>query len=268
MGNRENEKQCEWKVRTLVPHWFDAEKGGVALVKSKLEAATEMHRKLWPGVVPPKITDHNLFKGPDGQPAPQGHKSKVKSEAATVPTTLFFAYMAHMLSSPSRPIRFRQKAWELLKVLLQKACANNFTVDVLRFDLQDQPHWHQEAPANPTACQVWFEDYRKERVALSWSCSMLNDKEPWVCSTSTCPHLADFISFALDQPAQLRNKGFRELLNTKQQLEMSALTILAQLAVFTDANIAAFTQKFKSVNLPAKRIRLDSSSKWQIIASS
>ena len=30
VGN--TEKQCEWKVRTLVPHWFDAEKRGVALV--------------------------------------------------------------------------------------------------------------------------------------------------------------------------------------------------------------------------------------------
>ena len=244
-------KQCQWKVATLMTNFFDKKQTNTRF-KQQFGAIADCHMQLWPGqkVVPLPEEGEDFAS-----------KKKV---ALTVNTSVAFAAITHFMSASGRDRRLRFKTYELLKALIERSCEHNLKLDVLLCDLNGHAMRSSQDFANPTAGQLWTEEYRSARVALSWSAEMCSDKKPWVTSTSTKPHLADFIAYALDQVANMsKNPSLRK---TKEELERCALSLLTQLAAFVDSNMTNITHRLKNIRMYTKRQRLATSAKWQFVA--
>ena len=259
VGSPDEGKQAQWKARSLLANFVDkTSKTLQGSFLSSMSGFQECHRCLWPGAeVPTPTADHVYGRS----------QTSKKKEALTVPTTLAFSALMYMIRHQGRERRLRQKAFELLKAIIDRACAVGLTLDVLVADIDGQGHWTSQTCNNPKGFEVWTEAYRLQHVNFQWGVDAMSDDKPWIASTSSQPHLVDFIAFCIDQPAALKKRANAEFLNARKQLEKSALSIVSQIAVDMDRRMARYTEPLKSVRLMFKRQRLDSASKWQFIAA-
>ena len=198
------------------------------LLMSWLPSIRETHRALWPGAVVPE-TD-----------PPEPSRSRGKKKALTAPTTLAFASMLHMFRVQGRGPRLRLKVFELLKAIIEKACSRGLTLDILVMDVNGQANWTSQTSQDPKGFQFWTEAYRARHVSFQWGADVLDDTIPWMTSTSSRPHLAEFVAFCTDQPASLKTRANAELLDARKALERAALSIVTQVAVVMDRDMARF----------------------------
>ena len=259
IGNTALEKQCQFKVVSLCSNFYDKTAGALGRFKVSLEGIRECHMKIWPGVIVPELANDNLNKQ-----APNRGK---KDEAVTVCSSLAFSSIIHMFRHQGRDKRLRLKSYELLRAIVDQAVRQGWQPEVLVFDLQGNAWWNTvQLDGHSCSDELWTLEYRQQRVAFAWSTDLASDKRPWITSTATQPHLADFLAFALDHPASLQ--AHPELRRTKQELERTSLAIVSQLAVFMDTNMKAFTNPLQSLRIHTKRQRMETAAKWQFIASS
>ena len=88
-------------------------KRGKQSLKKAYERAVESHRKLWPGVVVPKIDDAT---------AAQDYSSD-----SCMPTSLLVAYIVCMFTLAKRKADMRLRAYELLKALIDRLAVHGPT---------------------------------------------------------------------------------------------------------------------------------------------
>ena len=258
IGNVQQQKQCHFKVLSLSSHFYDKTDAAVRRFRRALPLIEDCHRKLWPGMNVPACSESNL--------SVQQAQGGQKAEALTVPTTVVLASIMWFFGHRKRNRRLRMKTYELLRAIVDRACQLAWKPEALLFDLQGNAWWQEVSlDRRGTSQDFWTPEYRDQRVAFAWSTDMAADYAPWISSTATRPHLADYLAFALDQASSLQVHP--KLRRTKQELERSALSILSHLAVFMDAHMAEFTSSLQNLRLHTKRQRLDTDSKWQFVAS-
>ena len=237
---------------------------GAPVLRSWKTDIEDAHRSMWPGAVVPPLSNDMLYGPADGEQP----RSKKKSEAVTVCTSVAFAALLHAIRSQLRDRRLRLKAFELLKAIVERACVGGLKLDVLVVDVQeDNAQWTSQTCQSPTEFRFWTDEFCATRVHFQWGADALDDAKPWVSSTSSKPHLADFIAFAVDKPSSLRARANVEFLAAKTMLEKGALSILAQLAVIMDRDMVRFTDPLKSVRLKVKKQKLDPAAKWQFVSA-
>ena len=229
VGRSSPESQCEWALNTLGFNFFSTKRADKLVPKCVKDtgAVQDCHRQLWPG-----------------QPVPQVEATSAGGEYATkfVPTSVMIAYVLHMSTSAARPIPLKKMAFELLRALFDKACAaGGFVIQHLQFSADlTSAVWAKQQLDAPTDFVPWDQNFYVQNIAMSWSYDLANPKKPCVASAPPNVHPADFVCYAMDTPRDLR-RSMPQAYAAKVKLQTAALSLLTQLAVYVDANLASVT---------------------------
>ena len=194
-----------------------------------------LHQQLWPGQpIPGKL----LPKQSSGC-----HSQDATFFEKTISTSLFASYVACTFANVNSTRRLTSK---LFRCMIQTASAHRFTSCRLnRHSLHSNTSqiqefsWDNNGISNPH--RLFDEDYAAS-IQSMWEEAQLSSDKPWVNSTFQNFNVADLICFSLVPLSwQEKNKGklrARELLaKVMRELHSNALLIIANLAVFIDANI-------------------------------
>ena len=226
-----------------------------SVLKQRYSHAEEFHRKLWPGIQVPNITGDN--------------SSKDVATASTMPTSLMVAYIGLMISQQKRSVKFRQRAFELLKAFVDRLAVCSPTLDFLMCDADGVCGWQTQTMSTGHACVPWTKQFFQRHLQMTWLNDLSNPNIPWVTSypVEGQIHLADWIAFSLDFPAWVANKrANKEILWAKQVIERSALSVLTQLAALIESNLTHITTSLDpSVRMKFKRVPKEI--KWGFVSN-
>ena len=249
-------RQTLWMLSGIAANFYETNsaKRGKAALRKAYEIVCESHRKLWPGVVVPQIQQAATESGDN-------------SSDSCMPTSLMVAYLVHMISMSKRKPVFRHRAYELLKVIIERLAVHRPTLDFLMCNVHGQGEWVRQTLSSAHSCTPWSLEFFQHHLHMTWLSDLANKDIPWVTSYPTDGqiHLADWLAFSLDFPAWVMKRANSEILWAKQVSERSALSVLTQLALHIEGMIEQITTKLAVTKKTLQK--LPKPLKWGYVAS-
>lgn len=222
-------------------------------LKDSVERADDAHRRLWPGIAVPQFQQKRFHED---------------SMEASLPTSLMFGFLVHMMSQPKRKTNFRLRAYELLKAFIDQLAVHQPQLEFLITDVPGNAHWETQTLSTPYSCTPWSSEFFQHYLQMTWLSDLQSRDVPWVTSypVEGQLHLADWIAFSIDRPAWLLKKANQEILWAKQAAERSALSVLTQLAHLLEVNLLKITVPDDSGRKKKKLKPLNKVAKWNFVA--
>lgn len=247
------EAQSLWMLSGIAGNFFPTTvvKRGKSSLRRAFEQASEAHRKLWPGVVVPKIVDGD------------------STSESCMPTSLLMAYIVHMISMQKRATEFRLRAYHLLKAFIERLAVHQPMLDFLIVDVNGQGQWVTQQLLSAVSCAPWSTQFFQRHLQMTWLSDLSSRDKPWVTSFPSDGqiHLADWIAFSLDFPKWIKDKrANREILWAKQILERSALSVMTQLALRIEQHLKDITAEIEDQKV-LKKEKIKKPMKWGYVAS-
>lgn len=205
-------EQCLWLSSGVAINMFQS--SNVKHCRQRLKAsharASEIHRKLWPGLDVPNIA-----------PIPGSHQQVEEA----MPTSLLIAFIGSMVSYDKRRVEDRTMAYDFLKLIIDRLAIYRPTFQFLFTDIQGNGTWVEQELKTAYSCVPWSMEFYNNYLCMTWMSDLSSKSKPWVTSypAEGQIHLADFLGFSLDMPNWLRKRCNSEILWAKQILERSAL---------------------------------------------
>ena len=156
----------------------------------------------------------------------------LQTQPVLVPTTLMIASIVALFSTLNRKVEPRAKVAEFLRCLVDAACkTGSFQVNIPMIESDGTYTLRSQSLSAGNGATLFTQSMLKE-VQFTWMSELTSDQKPWISTIPERPHLADFISFALDPIPVRARKRNHIIADMKKLLRAAALGLLTQLAVF------------------------------------
>ena len=163
---------------------------------------------------------------------------------------MMVAALVCFFTKTRRSVDFRQKAYLLLKCMIEAVCGLGADLIATHVDLDGNEIDHNfrvEGSPLVDAMHLWDDNFYLTHLADGWAQDLNDSNIPWISSPGTRPHLADWLAFCLDLPQtetrrNVRHYSRRVLIDAKKAYAGSALGIVTQIADVFNSNIIQCTE--------------------------
>lgn len=254
--------QHAWLTKPLALHLFGNDKKSTERLLAMMAHIRDGHASLWPSETPPgiiRLADQSV-----------SHRT-AQAQPSALCTSLVFAALVSLFESRIRPVQSRMKAATLLKEFINIMCErlpNGLDLNVALVRPNGTYTFKQQVLTTPLS-GILLHPAMLAAIALTWNSEVLSETKPWMTTTVSQPHLADWLCFSLDALPIRARSSTPELHSAKTYLRLSALGVITQLRQIFDQdwiNLTRPTQKLIR-GIATKRLRMGSVEVWCAISA-